>query len=172
MSIIKEARISDLNEVREVLCNSMTRCGFYDINRDISFEINEIEKGRKTKKFYVAEKDNRVAGYMSFDTGRSIKTFKRVNLHSYSIIDWLVIDSDYSNNGIGTELVGFAETESREKAVSGMVVFTYNFGKGKYNPIEFYENLGFEVKDEYDDEKYVNSKGEKYSQVMMIKKYS
>lgn len=72
------------------------------------------------------------------DTGAAIGGLWGISLFRWLHVEMLLVPETMRNQGVGTALMGLAETEARRRDCLGMYVDTFSF-----QAAPFYEKLGF-----------------------------
>ena len=137
---IKEASISDLSEIMELI-------GQGDMSPDNQLSESDAHKlfekisSTGCHKIYVASIDNSIVGTfalvliqsLTHNGGRSV------------VVEDVVVDIDFQGKGIGRKMMDFAAEAAREFGGEKLVLSS---GKARTNAHDFYKHLGYK-KDGY-----------------------
>ncbi len=89
-----------------------------------------VERQIKDKGYYVAEKEGRIAGIISFRERNN-------KMH----IETLAVANDSQSEGVGAELIEFAKKFTKEKGLFILRVYSFY----EYKTVDFYLRQGFSL---------------------------
>ena len=131
---IRKAKKEDLNEISDIFkIESAKKPYFQSWNKKTVFE--SIIKSFKEQQIYLAELNNKPAGFIIFSKNETKKIW----------VDEFWINSKYQRKGIGKKLLSFIEEMSIKKGFTNIECFSHE----KSNALKFYQKLNYKEKGKY-----------------------
>jgi len=117
-------------------------CSFLVVlTQQLGYEVNEEQISERLevlfnngKDIIVAEMDNIIVGYISFEPYYTIYMEPGVTISA------LVVDQNYRHNGIGKELVKYVESYARNNNLKYLRLYSSSYREEAH---KFYRNIGF-----------------------------
>ncbi len=119
--IIRSATVEDVGQLSDMYCSMYDILFFYGmpykLNEGIIKEVLMLQLRARTSKYFVAEKDGQLVGFVAVDAMRMDRKLSYKNNIIGHIKDIYVLP-DVGRTGIGTKLLAKAENWAKENGVS------------------------------------------------------
>lgn len=127
--MIREARISDSKEIKDICTNDL---GYQCDEQLIEFRIANLEENREC--VFVADIDGEIAGFVH------VEKYNPLYYQSMANILGLAVSSKFRRQGLGEKLMYSVEEWAKNK---GIKVMRLNSGGARKEAHMFYRNIGF-----------------------------
>ena len=146
--IIRKANIEDYEKINNLFWQS----DFFHYNNDLyiyektndgcrTIEYIESLIKDETNIFIVLEKEKEIIGFLiAYEETKGNLPFQKKR--KYMVLDNIVIDENYRNNGYGEKLLNYIIEYSKNGNYNDIVLNVYRFNE---NAIKLYEKKGFEI---------------------------
>ena len=144
MFIVREAILSDINDVYDLYKNHLTKSPEAPPE-----EIQDMDKWAELLEKIIADPDyHLLAGEINSHvvSSATIIIIKNLthNLRPYALIENVVTHEDYRNNGYASALIGYACEIAKNNNCYKIMLMT---GSKKESTLKFYEKCGFNRND-------------------------
>ena len=145
---IRNVNIQDFDKINNLFWQS--DCLHYNNEPYIYEKTNEGSRTKeyiesllndKTNIFIVLEKEKEIIGFLlAHEEKKGHLPFHKKR--KFIVIDNIVIDENYRNNGYGEILLNYSIEYAKKEKYNDIVLYVYKFNE---NAIKLYEKKGFEV---------------------------